>query len=277
MDIRLIAFDLDGTFLNHEKEIPPRNLDAIRAAAEAGIWIVPASGRLYNGMPDALKLPFIRYYICGNGLCVYDAQENKELFSYTIPNELALRTFDYAEQLGLPYDCYQNNRALISHNYLERIGEIITEPAILKFVRSIREPVGDLRAVVADNGEPVQKIQFYFRDPQERRRQLALLPRLFPEYCISSSISCNIEINIAAAHKGHALDTLTRRLGFTPAEAMAFGDGINDISMLQTAGLGVAMANAEPSVLAAADAVTASCDEAGVAQAIETYALKRAL
>ena len=77
-----------------------------------------------------------------------------------------------------------------------------------------------------------------------------------------------MEINHADATKGKALLGLCRALDIDPSETMAFGDGLNDISMLRAAGVGVAMGNASESVKAAADLVTAGCDSAGVAEAL---------
>ena len=71
MDYRLIAFDLDGTFLDSEKNIPERNMAALKAAAEKGVYAVPATGRIFAGIPEELKsAPFIRYYVCINGAYV---------------------------------------------------------------------------------------------------------------------------------------------------------------------------------------------------------------
>ena len=77
MQYRLIAFDLDGTLLDGEKHIPPENLAALYAAAERGMHIVPATGRIYPGLPEELrKLPFLRWCITINGAYVYDAEED---------------------------------------------------------------------------------------------------------------------------------------------------------------------------------------------------------
>ena len=85
-ELRLIAFDLDGTFLNDSKEIPEENLQALEKAAERGIAVVPATGRLYPALPHELReLPFMRYYILINGAKVYDAREDKVLFSAELP------------------------------------------------------------------------------------------------------------------------------------------------------------------------------------------------
>ncbi len=276
MDIRLIAFDLDDTFLNTEKQIPPENLEAIRAAADAGVTIVPASGRVYAAMPDALKLPFIRYYITGNGMCIYDSWTGQDLCCYEISFEMAKRLMDYAEENHIIYDFYQSDRGWMERqNFEVDIPRIIKEPAILNLYRSIRTPVDGLRRMIERNAAPAQKMQFYFEDPAERLHQLDILPDIFPELAISSSIPYNIEINDVRAQKGKALIALCEHLGFSAGQAMAFGDGLNDISMLQAAGIGVAMENAGSRVKAAADVVTGHCNDAGVAQAIRRYAFMK--
>ena len=90
----------------------------------------------------------------------------------------------------------------------------------------------------------------------------------FPAIKTTASTWNNLEFNIASAHKGNALKRFAEHLGLTLDSCMALGDGMNDLTMIEAAGLGVAMANAHPLVLAAADRVTLSNDEDGVAQAI---------
>ena len=92
MKFKLIAFDLDGTILHDDKTISERSLRALYAAHERGALIVPATGRIYKGVPAALRLqPFSRYYITINGAKVYDAQRDETLCRAEMPNELALR------------------------------------------------------------------------------------------------------------------------------------------------------------------------------------------
>ena len=113
-------------------------------------------------------------------------------------------------------------------------------------------------------------MQMYFRPDQmeERRRQIGLVPQLFPELIASSSLKNNIEINSVHAGKDRALRALALALGLTMDETVAFGDGSNDLEMIKAAGLGVAMANGDERVKAAADLVTGTNEEAGVAQVI---------
>lgn len=273
MDIKLIAFDLDGTFLDDSKEIPPENLEAIKRAAAKGIHIVPATGRLHIGVADAIKaLPFVRYFILANGAQVYDAAEDKTIYKGEIPLDMALSVIDYMESLPVIYDCYQNGCGWMSGHMFERIGEFVENPAMRAAIKKQRRPVPDLRSTLIERGESVQKQQMFFRDLDEMRRQRdEILPGLFPELLPTTSVVCNIELNHVSAGKDKGLEALCRHLGFGPENAMAFGDGTNDTSMLRVAGLGVAMSNAEKEVLEAADYVTCSNNEAGVAAAIGRF------
>ena len=88
MGIKLIAFDLDGTFLDPKKNIPPDNIRALEEAAAKGVIIVPATGRIVGGVPQQIReLPFIRYYVTANGAFVYDALEDKAVARAEIPLE----------------------------------------------------------------------------------------------------------------------------------------------------------------------------------------------
>lgn len=272
MDCKLIAFDLDGTLLDHEKRIPPENLRALARAAERGVQIVPATGRILRGVPKELKaLPFIRYYILSNGATVYDTQEKKILYRGDIPLALSLRVMDYLDTLPVIYDCYQNDVGWISQAAYEQVPVYFArEPEIRKLVDKLRIRVPDLKETLREHGEPLQKIQFYFKpeDNALRLHTLAHFSELFPEICATTSVSNNVELNSVHAGKGNGLIALCAALGLDPGDCMSFGDGTNDISMLRAAGRGVAMANAGEAVKAAADAVCESNVACGVAKEI---------
>ncbi len=269
-EIKLIAFDLDGTFLNLEKKIPGENLDAIKRAAEKGIIIVPATGRLYDGLPEEIrKLDFIRYFILINGAKVYDAKEDRVLFSADLSNQLALDLFDYAETFDCLYDCYLHDSGLMPRTMYDSLENYVVDQHYVKYMKKIRRPVENLKELVRTDGSTVQKVQYFFRDQKERLRQIDLLPQRFPGVKATSSMPTNIEINAVNASKGPALRFLCEKLGFTAENAIAFGDGTNDIDMIRTAGIGVAMSNSDPKLFGEADMVTA-CDHnhAGVGKTI---------
>lgn len=269
---KLIAFDLDGTILDDDKRIPPDNLRALEAAAAQGVIIVTATGRILDGIPDEIKaLPFIRYFVTINGAYVYDRVLDAAAFRAEIPLELALRTYEYAADFPVLYDCYQDDMGWMDRSMLERAPEYFTtEPRMLELLNQLRRPVGNLPQLLRERGRSVQKIQMYFtqEDMPLRQRLLDEMPGLFPELLVFSSVKNNIELNSVASGKDKALAALCESLGFTMESVVAFGDGSNDCGMLRAAGLGIAMANADPEVLAAADAVTASNNEAGLAQMI---------
>ena len=269
---KLIAFDLDGTLLDSRKGLPERNRRALTAAGEGGMWLVPATGRIPAGLPEPLRgMPGLRWGILSNGAEIYDFETQRIVHREEIPLETALDVLDYAESLGLPYDCYQDNWGYISAAVKRRAPSFIPDPGILDLLERLRTPVDELRSYLRQKGEALQKLQLYFTDPALRLRLLRELPERYPTLAVTSSVPFNIEINSAAATKGRALENLCAMLEIDPAETLAFGDGSNDISLLRTAGLGVAMANASDEVKRAADRVTDTNDASGVAAVLEEF------
>ena len=134
-----------------------------------------------------------------------------------------------------------------------------------------RLPVDDLPTAMAQGGDTVQKMQFFFPDLALRPQAMKLLGEQFPHLIQSISLPTNLELNAPGATKGDALEALCRHLGLDLLESAAFGDGTNDLTMIQKAGVGVAMANAAPDVLQRADLVAPSNREDGVAQILEQW------
>lgn len=276
MNCRLIAFDLDGTFLDDKKNIPEDNILALQQAAEKGIHIAVATGRIYSGVPEAIRrLPFIRYYICINGAQLYDAAEDKTLFTAEISPEQSQELMEYMDTLPVIYDCYQDGWGWMSERMYNRAEEFVYDKGILRLIKGLRDPVPELKDTIRERGRGVQKQQMFFKDEDMPLRESLLksLPEKFPELLFTSSVKNNIEINCARAAKGIALKALCELLGFGVENALAFGDGSNDTDMLRTAGVGVAMANAAEEVKAAADYVTLSNNDSGVAEGIKRFAL----
>lgn len=272
MDIKLILLDLDGTLLTSEKTLSRENRAALEKAAGRGIEIVPATGRFYRAIPEEVRsLDFVRYAVTVNGGQIYDALEDKVLHRAEIPIGLAERVFDRAETLPVLYDCFLDDHAYMTRRQYEMADDFVPDSFVRHAIKTLREPVDDLRDFVRRQGRPLQKTQMFFRDMDLRAKMLPILTREFPELAVTTSLPVNIELNIAAATKGNALDFLCRHLGLDASQTMAFGDGSNDLSMLQVAGIGVAMGNAAPGLLAAADYVTRSNDDHGVAHAIEKF------
>ena len=272
MPVKMIAFDLDGTLFDDRKQLPQENIAALRAAGDAGIHLVPATGRILQGLPDQLlQLGLFRYFIFANGASVYDLDTETQLFSACIPPDLAVRICEHMDTLPVLYDCYRGEWGYMTQWMYEAAPDFFAlEPEILKLVRRLRKPVPELKENIREVDVPLEKLQMYFRPEQmaERERQLLELPRLFPEIAATSSLKNNIEINSIKAGKGRALLELCAQLGIAPEDTVAFGDGLNDADMLEAAGYGAAMENAADAVKQKADAVIENNNDAGVGKEI---------
>ena len=271
-DIRILALDLDGTLLDSGKNLPAANREALAAAAARGVLVVPTTGRFFGGMPESVRaLPFVRYAITINGAQVYDRQTDEALVREEIPLETALAVMRYLDGFDVIYDCYQDNWGRMTASLQAKAADYAPDAHYLKMIRELREPYPDLKAHLIEEGRDVQKMMLFARAEAVRAEIAAGLRTRFPELAVSSSTYNNLEINSASAHKGLALARFAERMGCGLENCMAFGDGSNDLTMIQAAGLGVAMANACDEVRAAADYVTTSNDEAGVAAALQRF------
>ena len=270
--IKLIALDLDGTLLDSEKQLSPENKAALTRAAEEGVEIVPATGRFYRGMPAIIReLPFVRYVITINGAQVYDAAHKTTVCGSEIPWQRAVEVMEYLDKLPVIYDCYQDGWGWMTQKFYEEADQFAANVHSLAMIRELRTPVPELKAHLKAKAAGVQKIQIFFRDMEKRAEALQELPQAFPDLVVTTSIVNNIEINSREATKGVALEKLAEHLSIPLAQTMAFGDDRNDLSMLQKAGVGVAMGNAEETVKRGADFVADDCDHSGVAHAIQHF------
>jgi len=268
-EIKLILLDLDGTLLNSEKKISPATYDALAQAAAKGIHIVPCTGRFFRAMPEqVLNLPFLRYAITINGAEIYDAAEEKSLHSALISLEKAREVYSVLDTLPVIYDCFQDNWGWMDRRFYDIIGRYAMGDIRPEYMRQMRTPVENFLQTLNSRNKAVQKIQMFFLDMELRARMLIELQQRFPELAITTSLMNNIEINSGDAHKGAALLELCRHLNIDPAETMAFGDGLNDVTMMRSAGIGIAMGNAAQPVKDAADFITDTNNNDGVAKAI---------
>lgn len=270
MNIRLIAFDLDGTLLNSAKTISPRTRAVLERAAAKGALLVPATGRVHENIPEeVLSLPATRYIIAINGAEVYDTEKKEILYRAELGKEESLQVFRYMDGVPAIYGWYQDGLGWMPRSFYEHLEDYSYAPWLLENMKKVYTPVDSLEEALGKLEGGPQKLQLYFHDLEARKKYLDEIPRRYPQYAISSSLENNIEINAALATKGEALAFLCRHLGLKQDESIAFGDGTNDISMIRQAGTGVAMGNAAPEVLAAADQVTSANDEDGLAMVLE--------
>lgn len=265
---KLFAFDLDGTLLNSDKVISEKTHLALEVAYEAGVVLVPCTGRLLLTVPDFLReLPIIRYMILGNGGVIYDKEENKVLFKAEIPMKEALEIFELIKpHKEVLYDCYTCNRAYTEEYFYNNIDDYTTDSFSKDIFIRLRIPLKDFFGTIKSFDSDIQKISVYSKNHDEIRAIKEEIEAKYDNLVVTKSLKDNSEINIKTATKGQAIYRLADILGIPRSETIAIGDGTNDLDMIMMAGIGVAMANAMEPVLEAADVITESNDEDGVAK-----------
>ena len=276
MDIRLIALDLDGTLLTTDKRLTEHTKKVLARAAEQGIHIVPATGRSVTGLaPEVRGLPFVRYAITVNGAAVWDMDEERIVSRKAFSPEQARELWNFIQNRGAMLDASVDGVCRLSPDFYERINEFMPDEPRQRLIRSTRTPTENLTEMVTDGKHCIEKFNVFFPIiMQAERQKLREELEQFGYLAITSSLGNNLELNHREATKGNGLLSLAKELGLMRMQTMAFGDGENDISMLKAAGAGVAMGNASEIVKQAADLVTKTNDEDGVAYIIETRVLQ---
>lgn len=267
-NIQMIGLDLDGTTLLDHVNITPPVRATIEKAIAKGIVVLPATGRTLGGIaPAMLQIPGVRYAVSANGARIYNLEAQKTLHTDCFSTSSALSVLQFLRQYDVMISLFINGQG-----YDEGQGDSISQilsPALAKHFKDSRRTVPSLENLIADGPDLVEKFSLLFYTQHERLRALDAAKQR-SDVGISWSIPLGLELNTPTANKGAALVALGKLLDIPQQNIMAIGDGHNDIDMLRTVGYGVAMGNAEDPVKAAADAVTLSCEEDGVAAAIES-------
>lgn len=263
----IIALDLDGTLTNSEKKITPRTFDALMKAQREGVRLVLASGRPTFGiaaLANQLQLAdYGGYVLSYNGGRIIDWCEKTVIFSQVVDQKLVPILYDFAEKAQLPIVTYLPEAILASKNegeYLAEEARINGMPVVVaqNFVEEAMQIAGGSTKFLIP-GEPELLIQL----ESEMKATLSEQMEVF------RSAPFFLELPPKGIDKAQSLQRLLTHLGLERESLMAFGDGFNDLSMIQFAGQGVAMANAVEEVKSIADFVTTSNEEDSIAQALE--------
>lgn len=269
--IKLIGFDLDGTLLNSEKKIGLYTRKVLDACIERGITVLPVTGRPFSGVPKELRgYCGMDYMITSNGARV--VEKGISVYEKLLPVEKARKILDIFGDYDTLREIYYDGQGYAQKSYLDQISVYMKTSAMAEYVLTTRIAVDNIEKKFSEENRPLDKVQALFVREEEREAAWERIEAL-GDVEVTGALSNNIEVNAAGVHKGIALLWLAKKLGISREEVMAFGDGTNDLKMLQTVGVGIAMENAVDSVKAVADDIAPSNDEEGVAQIIEKYVL----
>lgn len=258
-DVKLIIMDLDGTLLGKQGFIPEENIRVLKKARDRGIGVTIASGRMHRTVISAAEaigvtIPLVTY----NGAMIREPRtDGRILFQKNLEEESVREILARLAPLGPHIQAY-----LTDDLYVEHDNELIQYYSREKSVPyTVVDSFLDLPSLEMTKFLIIEK-RYGMMD--RVREELAGISGIETE--LSSRSYC--EVIAQGINKGAGLRRLCDHLGITPENVIAFGDQENDISMLKTAGLGIAMGNAPDKVKQAAGYVTDHCDEAGVARAL---------
>ena len=272
MDIRLIAMDLDGTALQRDRcNFSPRLLAALEKAHGRGVVIAPVTGRQFGLLPPVLKTQhsWTDLAVVCNGGQIRKMNTGAFLHSLEIVPSGLEQLLALAEALDLPIEFSLDSTLHLTQRSLE---QQLPWPNLTFHRDTILANHGRIVPSLAPLCVPgVEKVNLLCIPPELRQTVVERLEDVAVSAVWASSSS--MEITHPDATKGNGLRRLCSLLGIPMESVMALGDSGNDITMLQQAGLGVAMGNAPDFVKRAADVCTLRYDEDGAAIAIEQYAL----
>ena len=271
-EIRLAAFDLDGTLLKEDKTLSAETLRTIERVLDRGVEIVLASGRSRGIIPrELLDNPRIRYVISCNGAVIWDLREDRAIAE-------SLLDFDSARAIlheARNYDCVRE--ASVEGMMYVGAGDVETEIALI--FPGLRERMHTLRSIVPDvedffvsRGVGAEKLLFFFHTPEAREPLRRWIAARY-DFELTSSHPLALEVNAPGISKGAALRQIAAHLGVARENVFAIGDSENDGEMISFAGTGVAMGNAEAAVLRLTRLVTADNESGGAAQAMRRWIL----
>ena len=251
MDYKILVLDLDGTLTNTRKEITPSNREALIQTQQQGTRLVLASGRPTYGiapLADELQMSqFDGYILSYNGGKIIDWKSKEILYANVLPNAVIPQLYECIVTEN-PEDEYVKKEAFLNRMEVRKSTNFLTD---------IHLPVPKCLIV----GDPDKLIAV----------ESELSIRLQGQISAYRSEPYFLELVPLGIDKAQSLTVLLEKLDMKREEMVAVGDGYNDLSMIKFAGLGVAMANAQEPVKKAADYITLSNDEDGVAAVVERY------
>lgn len=265
MKYKLVALDIDGTLLNSSHKITRRVHAAISEACAKGATVVLCTGRPFvSAKPFNEQLGISTPIMANSGAEVVDPVTGELLISSRISESVARSLIEVLRSYHCTHMIFDDTEDML----IER-PDAITELFSTKLTMTTRKIDDFLELPKIDTPK------IYAADFQHRLETIAAeMHERFPgEVTASLSLPCLLEIYNGVTTKGRALEELARSMGVEREEVIAVGDSVLDQSMIEYAGLGVAMGNSMPEILDSADVIAPGHDEDGVAWVLEKYVL----
>ena len=262
VNIRAVAFDMDDTLLRNDRTVSDYTVRVLRECAALGVRIIPSSGRARKSMEAYVdQIGCATCYIAYNGGELW-YPDHTPVFREELDCETIRELYQLAEETGTYCHVYDGNTFL--YNHYEPYADAYGKATALQ---------GVLYGSMAAYDKPSAKM-LMLAEPEKVMRLIPFVQeRMNGKVNASCSKPTYLEITPPRAKKGTALKRAGELFGFTMDETVAFGDSLNDMNMLETAGLAVAVNNARPEVKALVPTVCLSNEEDGVAHFLQEHIL----
>lgn len=275
-DIRLVALDMDGTLFNNKSQISETDQNTIREFTAKGIEVIISTGRPYIGLPAELLAELgIRYAITVNGAAIYHLPDKKCIYENCMEPELVCPLLEKLQKKDIHMDAFIEGDAYSLHSCIPGIDRLVMPESIRRYIKATRTFTDDLAVFIRERHLAVQKMTLNFYPLADgtflHREEVKELLAAFPGITFLSGGYHNLEFTKNGTTKGIGLRFLCDYLGLSLDQTMACGDTQNDIDILKTAAVGVAMENARTEVKKIADFITLSNEESGISHAIRHF------
>lgn len=277
MKYKMIAMDMDGTLLTTDKDVSERSKDVLKKAADMGIKLVVCTGRIFtSALIYADIIGTEAPIIASNGAYIREKDRDEVVYMKALPKEDMYTVVRTVKEYGFyphlfSYDTIFSEKVIYTTKLYDKQNKSLPEDKKVKIVLN-----DDLEKVIEENNQIIIKIVIMSEmDEIERLNKLRNEISKKIDASIVSSAENNFEIMSKGISKGNAVKILGDIYGISPEETICIGDNENDISMIEYAGCGVAMGNAADALKSAADYITDTNDNDGVAKAIEKLVFEK--
>lgn len=266
MAYELLVLDVDGTLMRTDKTISRKTIDAIVRIQQEGVKVAIASGRCTAGiLPTAKKIrldEFGGYIVSYNGGCISNCQTGEVIYNINLPDGIVQEIYEFSKREKTGIMTYHDNDIIAENDadqyiQIDAKGCSIDIHVVEDFGKEVTYPVNKCLLT----GDPDMMVGVEKRAAKEFEGRLS----------VYRSEDFYVEMMPLGIDKAYGLAKLLQRLGYSRSQMICCGDGFNDISMIQYAGLGVAMANAGEQVRQSADYVAPHCDDDGLVDVISKF------
>ncbi|MBQ9530506.1 MAG: Cof-type HAD-IIB family hydrolase [Eubacterium sp.] len=267
-NIKLAAIDLDGTLLADNKKLCNGAEEIIENAHKSGLHIVPITGRPYKGVPDFIKkLSAVEYIITSNGAQIIEKESAKSIYSYALSNEKSKEIIKILRSFPCMFEPFCDGVSYTEKHIYDFYLSNFKGTPLEEYFTSSRKICSGYDEIFRDSSKCAD--EFFISCPDEKTRS-ALMSEVEKignvQFCTHRDRF--LEISEKGTDKGNALKVICNHIGIDISQTIAFGDGENDILLLEAAGIGVAMKNSEKPLFSHADIIAKTNNENGVCEII---------